>query len=122
LTATFNLSSTPMTTQDDPPSLESLGNEIRRLQEKTAPKPDRAPQSPAAAMQVGLEIVCGVLVGTGAGIVLDRWLGTSPLLLLVCFFLGTAGGVLTVYRTTVRPQAQRGSDATTDKGKRNGSS
>ena len=51
------------------------------------------------AMRVGLELVSGVLVGAGAGIVLDRWLGTSPILLLICFFLGTAAGFLTMYRT-----------------------
>ena len=35
----------------------------------------------------------------GLGIVLDRWLGTTPWLLIVFFVLGCAAGFLNVYRT-----------------------
>jgi F0F1-type ATP synthase assembly protein I len=30
---------------------------------------------------------------------LDKWLGTSPILCIICFFLGAGGGFLTIYRT-----------------------
>ena len=33
---------------------------------------------------------------------LDRWLGTTPFLLIVFFFLGAAAGMLNVYRTATR--------------------
>lgn len=104
-----------MTKQDD---IESLGSEIRRLQEKTAPKTRRADtQGSGFAMQVGLELVCGVVMGAGIGLTLDRWLGTTPFLLIGCFLLGACGGMLTVYRTTMNAP-----DLTTDeKDEKNGS-
>jgi ATP synthase protein I len=43
-------------------------------------------------------LVAGVIVGTFIGWVLDRWLGTSPLFLLVMFFLGAIAGMLNVWR------------------------
>ncbi len=43
-------------------------------------------------------MVAGVLVGAGLGLLLDRWLGTSPWGLLVLLLLGFAAGVLNVMR------------------------
>ena len=53
----------------------------------------------AAGLRIAVELVAAIAVGTGIGIVLDRWLGTSPLLLIVFFLIGTAAGFLNVYRT-----------------------
>lgn len=46
-----------------------------------------------------MDIIVALVVGVGLGLVLDRWLGTSPWLLIVFFFLGAAAGMLNVYRT-----------------------
>lgn len=82
------------------PSLDALGQEISRMHQKTAPKVrESGPQGAALAVQAGLELVCGTLVGAAIGFGLDKWLGTSPFLLVICFFLGAAGGFLTLYRT-----------------------
>lgn len=48
--------------------------------------------------RAGVEIVSALVVGVGLGFLLDRWLGTWPWLFLVCFVLGSAAGVLNVYR------------------------
>jgi ATP synthase protein I len=50
------------------------------------------------AWRVGIELVVGVVVGGGIGWVLDDWLGTSPLMLIVFFLLGAAAGMLNVFR------------------------
>ena len=47
---------------------------------------------------VGFAFVLAVALGAGAGYWLDRWLGTSPWLFLVLFFLGVAAGILNVFR------------------------
>ncbi len=48
--------------------------------------------------RAGVEVVSALAVGVGLGLVLDRWLGTWPWLFLVFFVLGSAAGVLNVYR------------------------
>ena len=49
-------------------------------------------------VRVGVELAAGVAVGVGIGYGLDLWLGTSPWLLIVFFFLGSAGGMMNVWR------------------------
>ena len=87
-----------MKPHDELPSLKGLEEGIRRFQSKTEQRVAPKPQDAGLAMRMGLELVAGVMVGAGAGIVLDRWLGTKPWLLVICFFLGAAGGALNLYR------------------------
>jgi F0F1-type ATP synthase assembly protein I len=55
-----------------------------------------------ALSTVGLSFVLAVVIGAGAGVLLDRWLGTSPWLFFLFFVFGLAAGVLNVYRTAGR--------------------
>lgn len=48
--------------------------------------------------RAGVEVVSALVVGVVAGLLLDRWLGTWPWLFLVFFVVGSAAGVLNVYR------------------------
>jgi ATP synthase protein I len=50
------------------------------------------------AFQLATELVAGVFVGGGIGWLLDRWLGTLPLFLLIFLLLGIAAGFLNVIR------------------------
>ena len=51
------------------------------------------------AMRIGVELVAALIVGVAIGYFLDQWLGTKPWLMLVGFVLGSAAGLLGVYRT-----------------------
>jgi len=53
--------------------------------------------------RVASELIANVLVGGGIGWALDKWLGTSPILLLVFLLLGVASGFWSVYRIATRP-------------------
>ena len=85
---------------DDP--LWDLG---RRLKSAKKAGQDTRPQRSAgnAAMGVGfriaIELVLAVFIGAIMGWFLDEWLGTSPFLLILFFFLGTAAGIMSVMRT-----------------------
>jgi ATP synthase protein I len=52
-----------------------------------------------ALSAVGIAFVLAVVFGFFIGYVLDRWLGTSPLFLIVFFFVGVAAGIANVIRT-----------------------
>ncbi len=57
---------------------------------------------PAEAMalvgRIATEIVAGVAVGGFLGWMLDAWLGTSPIFMIVLFFLGAGAGMLNIWR------------------------
>ncbi len=48
-------------------------------------------------LRVGVEMVAATMIGLGLGFMLDRWLHTRPLFLLVFFTFGAAAGFLNLY-------------------------
>jgi ATP synthase protein I len=66
-------------------------------QSGSEPGPQR-PSVGGAGVQVGIELVAGVIGGGLIGYALDRWLETWPICFLVMFFLGAAAGMLNAYR------------------------
>ena len=70
-----------------------------RQQEERQPKKAQLPTGGVAlAGRVTTELVAGVVVGTFIGWALDNWLGTTPTLMVVFFFLGSAAGMMNVWR------------------------
>ncbi len=70
-----------------------------------APKPP----SPFRFVGVGFELVVPLLVGMWLGWRLDRWLGSTPWLMLVGTALGMAAGFLAFFRTVLPPRGGTGS-------------
>lgn len=52
----------------------------------------------ALAGRVTTELVAGIVVGTFIGWALDKWLGTTPALMVLFFFIGSAAGMMNVWR------------------------
>ncbi len=96
-----------MTGRDGPPSLEDLDARLRHArakQEEARRDGGRSGQVGRTAglglgMRLAFDLLAGVVIGVGLGLLLDYWLGTKPWLLIVFFFLGAAAGMLNVYRT-----------------------
>jgi ATP synthase protein I len=57
-----------------------------------------APTALGVGMRVGVELVSAMVVGLAIGWGLDRWLHTSPVLLVVFVLLGGAAGIANVWR------------------------
>jgi len=93
-------------TAGDQDPLKELGRRLdaaRRAQESArgAERKDGPPSFGSAlafAWRIGIELVAAIAVGTGLGWAIDRWLGTKPWAMIVLFFLGTAAGMLNVWR------------------------
>jgi ATP synthase protein I len=65
------------------------------------------PSAIARGFRLSTELVAGVLVGSGIGWLLDRWLGISPWGMIVFLLLGFAAGVLNVMRAAGVIQSSR---------------
>jgi F0F1-type ATP synthase assembly protein I len=66
---------------------------------------------------LGYTFAFTVIVGAGAGYLLDRWLGTSPILTVVGTLAGAAMAFLWVYMRVSRDEARYREDHGQDAGK-----
>ena len=85
--------------------MSSDQNDIRNLQEKIkAAKKSSSPDTPntpkpiGKIMKVVVEIVAAMAVGLGIGILADNYFETRPLFIIIFFLLGSAAGILNVFR------------------------
>lgn len=84
-----------------PGDLKQLEGRLRHAREQELRKsPSRPASMPGLgrAFRTGIELVSALAVGVGIGFLLDKWLDTTPWFLVVFFFLGSAAGILNVYR------------------------
>ena len=51
---------------------------------------------------VGITLVLSTVIGLAGGYYLDRWLGTTPWLLLTGLLLGIAAGFVNLFRSVTR--------------------
>jgi ATP synthase protein I len=63
------------------------------------PKPESPMRALGTVGSVGFAFVIAVVLGWWFGSTLDRWLGSSPWLTFIFFFLGVIAGGLNVFRT-----------------------
>jgi F0F1-type ATP synthase assembly protein I len=69
---------------------------------------------------IGVQFALTLLVFVAAGTWLDRRLGTSPWLLIVCVFAGAGGGFYSMYRKVTAAQRRDADRIAADKASRRG--
>ena len=65
-------------------------------------------QAIGAASGIGCTVVVSLLVCIGGGILLDRWLGTSPIMVLVGMVAGMIAAGYALYELAVLGQTDKG--------------
>jgi ATP synthase protein I len=64
-----------------------------------APTKEPSAWKPLAELtSIGMTMVLSTVIGLGGGYYADRWLGTSPWLMLVGLALGIAAGFVSLFR------------------------
>jgi ATP synthase protein I len=91
-----------MTEDKKLPSLEELDKSIKEAQKKASGGDKQEENGSAGVLRTSIDLLAGVIVGSVSGFYLDKWLGTSPIFFLICFFLGVAGSALNIYRSAKR--------------------
>ncbi len=84
--------------EDDRLKALEIRLQAARARGKQADKPPSRGVILGRAFRLVSELVIGVALGGAIGWYLDRWLGTTPIMLLIFFVLGVAAGVLNVMR------------------------
>jgi len=83
-----------------PPSLDEFSKRLDRMRgEEQGDKPAGSGAAWGKAMRASSDLLAGLFVGTALGFLLDRWLHTSPWLLLVGIGLGFAAGLRNLARS-----------------------
>ena len=63
----------------------------------------------SSGMRAATDLAGGIIAGALLGYLGDRWLGTSPFLLIAFLAVGTIAGLRSVYRLGARPTSVSGS-------------
>src|SRR3954449_7786325 len=117
-----------MSESEPPDRLARLGDALyqaRAAADREA-KPREASNDPALqrgmalGLRIGVELVVAILVATLLGWGIDRWLGTSPWVVIAMFFLGVAAGMVNTYRAVAgiqTPVGMGGPDAAGEPGR-----
>ena len=94
-----------MSDKSPPPSRDSFDVRLRQAVDKRKGVGKRGGQASqdssglGFAVRIATDMVAGLGIGVGIGLALDWWLETKPWLFIVFFVLGSAAGMLNVYRT-----------------------
>lgn len=88
-----------MKSNDRLPSLENLQAKIDGIKKIESESPPPKNNDMSQAMRLIIDLMAGVIMGTGCGYLLDKWLNTLPFFMIAGIFLGMAAGVKNMLRS-----------------------
>ena len=82
----------------DDKKIKSLNQRIQKAKDASDLSQNKPPSPVGKAMKVVVEIVAAMAVGLVIGILLDNYFDTRPIFIIIFFLLGSAAGILNVFR------------------------
>ena len=82
----------------DDKKIKSLNQRIQKAKGASNLGQNKPPSPVGKAMKVVVEIVAAMAVGLVIGILLDNYFDTRPIFIIIFFLLGSAAGILYVFR------------------------
>ena len=82
----------------DDKKIKSLNQRIQKAKDASDLGQNKPPSPIGKAMKVVVEIVAAMAVGLVIGILLDNYFDTRPIFIIIFFLLGSAAGILNVFR------------------------
>ena len=85
--------------------LEELEKKLNKVKEAKV-KDHQDHQKPSLnysiAINISIELITGIGLGVFLGLIVDNYLQTKPLMLIICFILGTMVGFFNMYKALKR--------------------
>ena len=86
--------------------LKSLSDRLEKLKKKKAIHKENIEKKVSInysiAINISIELITGIALGVFFGLVIDNYLQTKPLMLIICFILGTIIGFYNMYKALKR--------------------
>ena len=82
---------------------EKIENINQNQRKKSKPNIE---SSASFGFKISTELVAALVIGVGMGLLVDNYLGTKPIGLIIFFILGAFAGFLNVYRVMRRIEKQ----------------
>ena len=82
--------------------LEKKIDKVRKLKVEDNNLHKKATINYSIAINISIELITGIGLGVFLGLMADNYLQTKPLMLIICFILGTLVGFFNMYKTLKR--------------------
>ena len=84
-------------------NLKNLSDRLKKLKKKEVSDIKNidkiSPFNYSIAINISIELITGIALGVFLGLILDNYLQTKPLMLIIFFLLGTLVGFYNMYKT-----------------------
>lgn len=82
--------------------LEKKLNNIKSSKQTSIKLNEKPAVNYSIAINISIELITGIGLGVFLGLLIDNYLQTKPLMLIICFILGTVIGFYNMYKTLKR--------------------
>ena len=82
--------------------LEKKIDRVKKLKTEENKVQKRPNVNYSIAVNISIELITGIVLGVFLGLMIDNYLQTKPLMLIICFILGTLVGFFNMYKALKR--------------------